>query len=428
MDNMKNSPIDKKYKRWRIQILIGMYAGYTTYYLTRKSLTFVSPYLLAENILDKPTLGLMGTVFYLIYGISKFVSGIISDKSNPRYFMGIGLILTGIVNIAFGLSTSAPLFIALWAVNAYFQGWGWAPCSKLLTFWYSKSERGTWWSIQSSSHNVGGALIPIIVGTAATFLGWRFGMITPGMVAILMGVLVILVLRDKPSTMGLPSVGEWRNDELELIHEKESTPQDTKTILINYVFKNKIIWLLSASYIFVYIIRTAINDWSNVYITEEYGYDLITSNLVVTFFEIGGFLGTLFAGWGSDFFFKGRRLPVNIIFTVGVVCVVLALYSLHIDSYIYLSILLFLSGFFIFGPQLLITIMAAEMSHKDAAGATVGFVSLFGYIGAALSGYPVALVIEKYHWNGYFLVLMISGIIALVTILPILYTKYRNEI
>lgn len=84
-----------------------------------------------------------------------------------------------------------------------------------------------------------------------------------------------------------------------------------------------------------------------------------------------------------------------------------------------------MSGFFIFGPQMLIGIMAAESSHKDAAGAAVGFVSLFGYIGAALSGYPVAKVIETYHWQGFFTLIFIASIFASVFLIPFLFLKKK---
>lgn len=424
----KNSNIDREYKFWRLRILVGMYLGYTVFYFTRKSLTFISPELLSQNLIDKSTLGLLGTLFYIVYGFSKFFSGILSDKCNPRYFMGVGLILTGIVNISFGYSSSITMFILLWVINGYFQGWGWAPCSKLLTFWYSKSERGTWWSIQSSSHNTGGMLIPIIASISIVAFGWRYGMVIPGVIAIVTGVVIMLILRDKPITLGLPSIGEWRKDKLELEHERNSTPLPTKDILINYVFKNKIIWLLSASYIFVYIIRTAVNDWSNIYLSEYIGFNLLESNLVVSFFEIGGFIGTILAGWSSDFFFKGRRLLVTTVFTVGATAVVFLMYVFNVKSYFLLCCLLFFCGFFIFGPQLLVTIMAAEMSHKDSAGATVGFVSLFGYIGAALSGYPVAIVIEKFSWGGYFTILLGCGLISSLIIASIFTTKARGVI
>lgn len=49
-------------------------------------------------------------------------------------------------------------------LNAFFQGWGWPPCSKILNTWYSRNERGLWWAIWNTSHNLGGAIIPLIAG------------------------------------------------------------------------------------------------------------------------------------------------------------------------------------------------------------------------------------------------------------------------
>ncbi|MGU3845970.1 MFS transporter, partial [Vibrio diabolicus] len=107
----------------------------------------------------------------------------------------------------------------LWILNAWFQGWGWPSCSKLLTTWYSRSERGFLWAIWNTAHNVGGALIPIWVGYLTLHYSWREGFILPGIIGVLLGLFVCWRLRDKPTTMGLPSVGQWRNDALELAQE-----------------------------------------------------------------------------------------------------------------------------------------------------------------------------------------------------------------
>ncbi len=141
------------------------------------------PAMLTDLGLQKADIGIMGTAFYLTYGVSKFLSGVLGDRSNPRYFMGIGLMMTGIVNILFGMSSSVFMFITLWMINAFFQGWGWPPCSKILNTWYSRNERGLWWAIWNTSHNLGGALIPILSGAVALYWGWRYGMIVPGIIA-----------------------------------------------------------------------------------------------------------------------------------------------------------------------------------------------------------------------------------------------------
>ena len=75
---------------------------------------------------------------------------------------------------------------------------------------------------------------------------------------------------------------------------------------------NKYIWLLAVSYVLVYIVRTAINDWGNLYLTQEKGYSLMTANSAISLFEVGGFIGSLVAGWGSDKLFRGNRGPMNL--------------------------------------------------------------------------------------------------------------------
>ncbi|EMI5491641.1 MFS transporter family glucose-6-phosphate receptor UhpC [Providencia stuartii] len=415
--------IDDLYRYWRIHIMIALYAGYATYYFTRKSFNYVMPEMIKDLGISISDVGILTTAFYLVYGVSRFASGIMSDASNPRFFMGVGLIITGFINIFFGMSSSLWLFAFFWILNAFFQGWGWPPCSKSLTSWYSRNERGLWWSICNTSHNVGGAIIPLLAGGLAVHYGWRYGMYIPGVIAIVIGLFVCLRLRDKPSTMGLPTVGHWRNDQLELQQEASSRKLKLWPILVQYIFTNKYVWLLAASYILVYIVRIGLNDWTNLYLVEEYGYDLIKANSALSFLEIGGFIGTLVAGWGSDFFFKGNRTPMNIIFMIGIGVVAAFLWLFPEMGYLLISVCFFFVGFFIFGPQMLIGMAAAEASHKDSAGAATGFVGLFGYLGAALAGYPLAKIIESTGWNGFFMAMIMATLLSAALLLPLLIKK-----
>jgi OPA family sugar phosphate sensor protein UhpC-like MFS transporter len=410
--------VDEQYKYWRIHIMVTMYVGYAMFYFTRKSFNYVMPDMIVELGFDKTDIGIIGTLFYLTYGVSKFLTGMVSDHSNPRYFMGIGLIATGIINIFFGLSSSLVIFISLWMMNAFFQGWGWPPCSKLLTTWYSHSERGVWWSIWNTSHNLGGALIPILTGFVTLYWGWRMGMIIPGVIGICYGLIICWRLRDKPQTMGLPTVGQWRNDRYEIAHEEAGSGLGKFEIIKKYVLTNKFIWLLASSYILVYIVRTAINDWGNLYLAEEKGYDLIKANSALSLFELGGFVGCLVAGWGSDKFFNGNRGPMNVIFALGIFLSIAAVWLIPSGTYLIQAICFFAIGFFVFGPQMLIGLSAAEYTHKNATGAATGFVSLFAYMGAALSGYPLALIIEQWGWFGFFSVVSIASGMAGLLLIP----------
>ena len=90
------------------------------------------------------------------------------------------------------------------------------------------------------------------------------------------------------------------------------------------------------------------------------------------------------------------------------------------------AVCLFTIGFFVFGPQMLIGMAAAECSHKDSVGAATGFVGLFAYMGAALAGYPLAIIMQHYHWMGFFVVISVAAAAIGLLLLPFLKAQHGD--
>jgi len=126
--------IAEEYKYWRLRICYSLFIGYAMYYLTRKSFAVIMPVVALDLHLSKAQLGALLSSLSIAYGISKLVSGILSDRSNPRYFMSIGLMITGILNILFAFSSSFISLWICWTFNGFFQALGWPACCKFLTF------------------------------------------------------------------------------------------------------------------------------------------------------------------------------------------------------------------------------------------------------------------------------------------------------
>ncbi|MBO2007379.1 MFS transporter [Serratia marcescens] len=138
---------------------------------------------------------------------------------------------------------------------------------KILTSWYSRSERGSWWAIWNTSHNVG-ALIPLLVGFISLHFSWRYGMIIPGIIGVVLGLLMCCACATshppqgcRASANGVTTPWSWCRNRKAGLSNRE--------IIKRYVLTNKYIWLLAVSYVLVYIVRTAINDWGNLYLTQE---------------------------------------------------------------------------------------------------------------------------------------------------------------
>lgn len=422
--------VKKLYHYWRIRILYSMFIGYAFYYFTRKSFTFAMPGIISELGFDKSQLGILASIFSITYGLSKFASGIISDRSNSRYFMSIGLMITGIINILFGFSSSLILFSILWGLNGWFQGFGWPPCVRLLTHWYSQSERGSWWSTCSLSHNVGSFLIPWIVGFCIYYFGgWRAALYMPGILCILVGFYLINRLRDTPQSLGLPCIEKFRNDYAGVNSLKEEGAKlSTREMLVEYVLKNQYIWLLALSYFFVYFVRTGINDWTALFLIESKGYDQLAANGCVSLFEVGGFFGSLVAGWASDYCFGAKRGPVNVLFALLMFVSIGFFWFVPHDYPLMDSVALFVIGFATFGPQMLIGIATAELTYKKAAATANGFAGTFAYLGAAVAGYPLGKITQDMGWDGFFWSLGISCILSVLLLLPLWSVKENKKL
>ncbi|MCH9811527.1 phosphoglycerate transporter protein PgtP [bacterium] len=420
------SKIDSEYSYWRMRTFYSMYIGYVFFYFTRKSFTFAMLPLSMELGFTKADLGILGSILYITYGISKFFSGIMSDRSNPRYFMAAGLIVTGFCNIFFGLSSSILFFAIFWGLNGWFQGWGWPPCARLLTHWYEKGERGRWWSLWSTSHNVGGAIIPSLMAFSISIYGWRSAMYAPGVICIIVGFFLINRLRDTPSSLGLPSIEEYKGA-VATEEEQAADKLSKKQLLLDVVLRNKYIWILGFAYFFISVVRTVANDWIHIYLVEMKGFKMAAAVTCVTLFEVGGFLGTLAAGLLSDKLFEGRRGPANVIFTLGVFISSLGLWYIPVSAVFFAHMMMFSVGFFVFGPYMLIGMAAAELSHKKAAGAATGFVGWFAYIGAASAGYPFGKIAEDYGWNTFFVVLAVCVLLAFA-LLSLTWVPKRKKV
>ncbi|EME29491.1 MFS transporter, sugar-phosphate transporter [Galdieria sulphuraria] len=402
--------LDRKYWHWRIRIFYSIFIGYAFYYFTRNSFTYVAPAMRVALGFNLQQLGVITSIFPLAYGFSKLASGILSDRFSTRLFMSTGLAITGVVNILFGLSSNLYILCLLWALNGVFQGFGAPPCARLLTQWYSRNERGTWWGFWNTSHNTGGFLIPLVAGYFATKYGWNYGMIVPGILGLAMSCFLFNRLRDKPESVGLPPVHIYRDDS-ESDHSSSAEDKHERLSFLAslriYVFSNPYVWLLALSYFFIYFIRQGISSWAHVFLLDFKG---VTSPQEAAFrvsgMEIGGLMGSLVSGWASDRMLRGRRIPIIILWLVGVLVSIISLWYIP-GSFRYITwLVIFSIGFFIYGPQMLVGLAGAEIVHKDAVSTTIGFLGWVAYLGASFAGFPLTTLIARYGWQAYLSSLM----------------------
>lgn len=390
--------VDRLYRHWRVRVLYATTTGYALFYLVRKNLSMAAKPIADEFHFSNTQWGVVLSVSTIVYALSKFLSGVVGDRANPRYLFALGLLFSSVVNLCFGLAASLGAFIALWAVNNLFQGTGVPPCVRLLTSWFSPREIGRAWGLWNASHQIGGAVIAVWAGWLVTDYGWRAAFWVPAIVGVIGALWLIERLRDSPESMGLPPVEVYREGAAAGSVADAAAP--FWGVFRKHILGNPWVWVVSAANFFVYIVRIGLLDWTPKYLQEAKGFDLKQAGWSLSAFELAGIFGAYAAGWISDTVFKGRRGPVSVGFMLLLIACVASLFFVPRGQVWTMAAVFVALGFFVYGPQLLIAVAAADFATKAAASSAVGLTGLFGYLGASVCGVATGVLADRFGWDG----------------------------
>ena len=425
---------DKRYHKLRLQVFIGAFIGYAAFYLVRKNFTMAIPMLKSFGF-DKGELGTVLAMNAIAYALSKFLMGSVSDRSDARKFLPLGLVLASISMMfmivpitIFGPNHHYLAIILMGVLNflvGWFNGMGWPPCGRIMTHWFSQNERGTKMSIWNCAHNVGGSLVgPMSVYGAIWFGSWFYGAHTqyyfligtfvfPAVTSILIAIIAYCLLRDTPQSCGLSSIEKWRNDYPKNYSEKSEKVLTAKEIFLKNVLNNKFLWYIACANAFVYMVRYGCLDWAPTILTEK-GIDLKETGWAYFAYEYAGIPGTLLCGWISDKVFKGRRAPAIVIYML-LVMIAIYVYWQNPPGHILIdNIALIAIGFLIYGPVMLIGVQALDLVPKKAAGTAAGLTGLFGYLGGALgANIAIGFIVDHMGWDAAFILMLAACVMAI---------------
>jgi OPA family glycerol-3-phosphate transporter-like MFS transporter len=401
--------VDPTYRRLRRRVFLGIFVGYAAYYLVRNNLALAIPDVLkAHPEYSKAALGTALTGLSIAYGLSKFLMGSISDRSNPKYFLPLGLLLSCAIMAVCGLVkavyTSLFVLVLLQTVNGWVQGMGWPPCGKSMVHWWSTKERGLTVSVWNVAHNVGGALVAnlALVGVAL-FHDWGAKFYFNALLAAAVAIGVFFLLRDTPQSCGLPPVEEYRNDYPPGYSAADEVTLGFRDIFFKYVLPNRYLWAIAIANAFCYFVRYGVVNWIPTYLETAKGFSFKQSSVAWSLYEYAAIPGTIACGYISDKWFKGKRAPATMLF-MGLTLVAVVVYALNMHGPLWIDYASLIAiGFLVYGPIMIIGLHALDLVPKKAAGTAAGFTGFFGYVfGSAIAGTGVGWIADHWGWQGVF--------------------------
>lgn len=430
-----------RYRRLRWQVFVGAFLGYAGFYLVRKNFSMAIPFLTNFGF-EKGELSIVLSMNAAAYAISRLLMGGVSDRSDSRKFLPLGLILAAIAMIFMivpiqwlGAERKSMAILLMSVLNfgvGWFNGMGYPPCTRIVTHWFSIKERGTMMAIWNCSHNIGGALVgPMAVYGAMWFGNWfyaadssRYYLVGtfafPAAVALLIALVVYCLVRDTPQSQGLCSIEKFKNDYPPTYGASHEVTLPWKEIMVTYILKNKLLWCIALADAFVFMVRYGCLDWAPAYLSEVHHYDIKKAGWAYFAYEFAAIPGTLLCGWLADRFFARKRSVLAIAYMVASALAVVIYWQA--SSIALINISLIFIGFFIYGPIMLLPVQSMDHVPKNASGAAVGLIGFATYLlgTALLANVALGYIVQVFGWNASFFAVVAACGVAILFLLPVM--------
>lgn len=376
-----------KFRKLQWRMLLAAMFCYLFFYTGRQTFGFAIPGIEEELGISKATLGLISGIGLWCYAVGQIVNGNLADKFGGRRIMSLGAILSTLLNWCASFSVGPPSLGAAWGANNYTQAMGWAPGGRVISNWWSPHERGKsfgFYTFAAGSASVLAFVTSTLV--VETFdLDWRWIFRLPVLLMLVGGITFYLIARDKPSDMKVNPPNKFLADEEETSAKSklpEGSGKERSLDRYKAVLSVPKIWSTGISIGFQNAARYGLLIWVPVYFLGggwESGDSAINPVWISVALPVGMAVGAFVNGQVSDRLFGSRRDKPIILFMICGAVMAAVMYFAPLGPLAGVAVL-FMAGFFVYGPQASFWALCPDLVGKKLSGTATGVVNFFSYL------------------------------------------------
>lgn len=389
---------------------------YLFFYTGRHNFGWAAKEMAEELAISYTMIGWISASMLIGYALGQFVNGNLADRFSPRIMISLGAILSVLANFAISFSTTYTYILILWALNGYFQSMAWAPGSRLISNWWHREERGKafgLYTMAAGSSSVVTFLASILI--LQNGLAWPYLFRIPVLFLLLAAVLFFVIARSQPSDKGYP----------DLYPKKQSQTEDSSVAMYLQVLKNRRFVIASFSLGFESMARYGLIVWVPLHFlgNSNGNADNLWGSILL---PIGMALGAFSFGIISDYLFKGNKQRSIFTGMLLAAIIMVGIYWTPPENWMVGSVLMFLAGFFVYGPQANFWPLSPELLGEKYVGTGVGVMNACAYLFAALGEPILGKIIDI--TNSSKSVFLALSVICLVSASTILMASYKRQV
>jgi len=318
---------------------------------------------------------------------------------------------------SFGSWDNFGILLVLIFINGAAQGPVWPACCKCIAAWFSEHQLNSVFGFINTSAYGGSVIASGLAGYLYSEYGWRFVHCPLSVVVMMLAVVAWLILK-------MPK--EYRI----VIPGKEPVEEKTSSNKANSFFalwRLPMVLELAVAMLCNKVVRYFIYLWFPVYLMKDLSYSATNTGLLVSLFDVGGILGSVFLGMAADHY---NSLVLTLLATVvGTAGFILFNFTASWGM-TYNSIMLSVGGACVCGLDALlggsVAVKIGERDGGNVGAAVAGLINGFGSMGAVIQGPLIGVMSDMFGWNSVFLLVVSLLSLSSVLILKAVYIERRQ--
>ncbi|MGA1824222.1 MAG: MFS transporter [bacterium] len=336
-------------------------------------------------------MGILGSVYFYSYALMQFPAGLLSDSLGPRKGVTIFLLLTSCGSILFGFSSSIKMAILARLMVGIGVSMVFIPTLKILSQWYKPSEFAFMAALLNAMGGLGILISAAPLALISEILGWRISFQLIGVITFILAMLVWIIVRDRPSDMGWPSIktAEQKTEPIPLL-------EGAKQVITEKYFWPVALWFFFDCGVFFGFGAL----WSGPYLIHVYGMSSKEAGLILSMLAVGMIGGSPLLSFLSDKVLHSRK-KVLMLSSAALTADMLVLFLLpNVLSKTALFLVFLLFSIFSSAIVAIGFSTVKELFPIEITGTSVGCVNIFPFLGGAIFQHFLGWILDLYPKTG----------------------------
>jgi len=375
-----------------VSLSVTCVSAYISCYILRNILSVVTPDMIIAGY-STEYIGLLSSVYYVIYACGQLVNGYIGEVVKAKYMISLGLVCASMCSIVFAFCGAGLMGVFLFAIMGFSLSMLRGPIVKTICENTNSKISHLACVFLSFSGFVG----PLAASLLSLLVGWRVAFIVSGIIGFVFAAFVYILL----ITFEARGTVVYRQKE-------KSKKMDFLGIfkLEGIIFYLSIVMVCETSYI-------AIGFWLPTYFTERLGFDSGTAGVIFSAMSFIRAFTPFIALLVLKLMKNNDKNLIRTVFTIAIMAMIAALFI----TANYFNVIMMLVALICIGMASTM-VWSNYIPNNSSSGLTSslnGFLDFTGYAVASVCNLFVSYAVGWFGWDGVVVMWISVAALGLLT-------------